>query len=153
MLTVPGRILVSPVVKYRGSTENGTGGSWNMIKKTFTVPIRTKDWSFMTIGQATIGAAQISAFQTALRSYGLGDEKPKPPRGFQANLLDAQGRQHEESIDRGIDRALNQASKEKVKILLVVLPSTDAYTYSRIKFLADVKYGKYPLIIFLVYVL
>ncbi|MCJ1459955.1 hypothetical protein MMC28_010334 [Mycoblastus sanguinarius] len=123
MLTVPGRILVSPVVKYRGSTENGTGGSWNMIKKTFTVPIRTKDWSFMTIGQATIGAAQISAFQTALRSYGLGDEKPKPPRGFQANLLDAQGRQHEESIDRGIDRALNQASKEKVKILLVVLPS------------------------------
>ena len=63
----------------------------SMVQKIFTVPIKTAVWSLMTIGQASIAPTQISAFQTALRSYGLGDEKPKPPRGFQPGSADAQG--------------------------------------------------------------
>lgn len=50
---------------------------------------------------------------------------------------------NEDESDQRIEAVLEKFSRTPVRILHVILPTDNAHTYSRIKFWADLKFGKW----------
>lgn len=140
MILVAGRILEPPPVLYKNKTPSVTAGaSWNMIKKQFAVPGRISKWSFLTLGSASFSQQYLDLLTKALKDCGLAVEAPMSPpgtKGYHAPLTF-----NENENDTNIMRIFQTMSKAGIKFLLVILPTTNAITYGRVKFWADVKAG------------
>ncbi|KFZ01526.1 hypothetical protein V501_09952 [Pseudogymnoascus sp. VKM F-4519 (FW-2642)] len=146
MITVPGRILPPPVVKYQGkNTVNPRGGQWNMMGVKFTQGSKLPSWTYVWItrkGRKGLinGEDHISRimaeFQGMMNASGLG--APPPMKGKEI-VIDVG--HNGPSNDELIDSMFKMAATGKVGLMVVVLPDTDAAMYNAVKYAGDIKYG------------
>ena len=137
MIVIRGRILPAPPVTYgRESQIIPTEASWNMRGKQFAKPIKVTKWTVLRLGGARFESNHTNLFTQALKSYGLGNEGPINPRGFESPLPGS-----EDANDASIQKIFKTMSEAGVRIVLVVLPNASKVTYARVKYWADVKSG------------
>lgn len=137
LTVVKGRILPAPPVTYGGESEIiPTQASWNMRGKKFAKPVKITNWSFLKLGGARMENNHIDLFKHALRDYGLGTQGPSNPQGFEAPLPGP-----EDAQDASIQKIFNTMFAAGIKMVLVILPSSSAITYARVKYWGDVKVG------------
>ncbi|MCJ1435762.1 hypothetical protein MMC27_005137 [Xylographa pallens] len=145
MITVPGRILPGPEVKYRGTTSaRTTYGSWNMNQIQFTKGSSIGPWGIMKIN--------FEGFRTPLDDAGLFNQTkinftnalvangvlaPLPTNLPELTLL------HNANYDERIDYVFGEIPTRypAVKFLLIILPKADTGLYNRIKYCGDVVHG------------
>lgn len=146
MITVPGRILPPPVVKYQGTkTVSPRGGQWNMMGVKFTQGSQVPSWTYLCLtrsgrsspiqGQNHL-AGIMAEFQSMMNVSGLAVGSPLPGKRIE---LDAG--QPSPSNEELIDNMFKMASQGKIGLIVVVLPDTDAAIYNAVKYAADIKYG------------
>lgn len=169
MVTVPARQLLAPQIQYKGKPQIPKAASWNLFSMTYAIPSPTfanrktiSPWGVLQIERilfknpavddskarenATKQVAEkqqamkgpIVAFQESLKSCGLGNHKPKFHR-----CIEVQEPFAPDANDRIFIDELTKAKKEGILVVIVILPTTDAVLYSRLKFLADCKVGMY----------
>ncbi len=144
MITVNARILASPKILYKtGQDATPRDGSWNMIRIQFTVLVAIKDWSYIKLSFGSRRPeiqfkSDLEVFQKTLRDCGLGNEPYKRLPRHEADLTIDEKRNDE--IIQGLLKEV--VENTPTKILLIILPNTNATTYARIKYWADVVYGK-----------
>ena len=143
MLTVDGRVLAAPTVRYKNGNAVTSKGSWNMISKHFTVPAQIRNWSFLRLRSSSGDRYQaaipdlMKTFKAALTTVGLQADNPSPPNGFTAILDD----QSDDQLRESIDTKLREVQKKGVSMLLVILPSERPLIYATVKYFADTRYG------------
>lgn len=138
MVVTRGRILAPPPVLYRaGATLIPDGASWNMRGRQFAIAKPMRDWAVLRLGNAVITPEQTLEFRQTLNACGLGLQVSRFPLGYTAALPGT-----EDANDMSIRNVLEKITKAGVHMLLVVLPTKNAATYNRVKFWADVKFGK-----------
>ena len=136
LLTVPARVLQSPVVSYAGNkTANVRSGGWNLAGVRFNTGGRLMKWSALavTIGrQATFDpfVTPVHEFHQALQTNGIQVEKPWPGQAIQLR----------DSEDDAIVARL-KAAAERLDLVLVILPEKDTTLYKKIKHAGDVVAG------------
>jgi len=83
MLTVPGRLLKPPLVKYCfGKKENPVFGEWNMANKIFQSSGTLTKWSFLVIGRATFDSKDdVERLADTFRLYGVSAGQPNSDKG------------------------------------------------------------------------
>lgn len=137
MIVIKGRILPAPPVTYGSQSQIiPAEASWNMRGKQFAKPVKVTKWSFLKLGGAQFGTNHLDMFKRALRDYGLGTEGPSNPQGFVAPLPGS-----EDANDASIEKVFKAMFQAKLKMVLVILPTSSAVTYARVKFYGDVKAG------------
>src|SRR5690554_1667006 len=146
MITVPGRVLVPPTVKYRGSKSiNTRNGSWNMQGVKFTAGATVPPWTYLWMKRphkdgpiARNGQLPIilEEFQKMMNASGL--TAPKALRSMEL-LLDSAGRPNDDAIDAFFQKA--SVNQPKYGLVFVILPDTDAAIYNAVKYAGDIKYG------------
>ena len=150
MIAVPARQLPIPTLKYLGSEEMPTFGSWNMMNKDqtmkkFVQPGESKKWTVLSIGQPEPIPDQsmkqgCEIIRKALSDAGLKtSELVFPVPGILGPVpakVDEGG-----AFDNLITGAFSQFESQKIDLVLVVLPFKDTAVYSRVKFWGDVKFG------------
>ncbi|MCJ1286740.1 hypothetical protein MMC26_006086 [Xylographa opegraphella] len=145
MITVPGRILLGPEVKYRGSKSAKTSyGSWNMNQIQFTEGSSIGPWGIMKIDldgfrtplddPAFLQQTKIN-FRNALAANGVSAPVPTTI----PDLKLTRGSNHDGLIDGRFSKI--QENLPDVKFLLIILPKADVSWYNRIKHCGDVIYG------------
>lgn len=143
MITVPGRILSTPSLVYRNRKQvTPISASWNMMNHQFNKANPVSNWSMLRLvlqpnrrESRQENPQQIRIFRDMLQKCGLNLGQSQD---FTANLS-SDGDQN----DRAIRATLERISRTPARILLVILPNDDKHTYSRIKFWADFKLGKW----------
>ncbi len=149
MLTVDGRILAAPTVKYKNGNATTARGSWNMINKTFVTPSAIRNWSFLRLrfssGDRFQGALPdlVRTFKGALTAVGLQADNPSPANGFTAILNDKilDRTESDNKMRESIDTTLQEIQKRGVTMLLVILPIERPFIYASVKYFADTRYG------------
>ncbi|KAI9821501.1 MAG: hypothetical protein M1832_003349 [Thelocarpon impressellum] len=142
MLTVPGRILSAPGVVYLNGSIRPEAGSWNMIKKKFSVGAAIRDWSYLRIGYGGSDPLQgslqalVNTFKRTMDDCGLRADAPKPSTGYAVTISN-----DDDASRAALKEILGKIQRSTVKMLLVVLPDQRASTYASVKYLADVVYG------------
>ncbi|KAL8792281.1 MAG: hypothetical protein Q9195_005160 [Heterodermia aff. obscurata] len=146
LLTVPGRVLTNPNIKYAGTKlVDPRSGSWNMQSAQFVTKADLAKWTYLRVslqgGDNFWQSDQdfkntMDRFQTTLRQRGI-------------RLTDYMIGQHivvrlqnlESEIDTAIHRfAIN--SLRRPKLILVILPEQEmASVYNRVKSACDIKEG------------
>ncbi|KKY26743.1 putative rna interference and silencing protein [Phaeomoniella chlamydospora] len=143
MITVPARILNSPLLTYgRGRTETKHGG-WIINKSTRFVEgitLRDNEWGILQI-QTHSGAPQwlteqqmqdcvIKPFQDCLRYRGVtcGSPTYQDPITIEDQQIK-------------LERSFRKLVTDKVKLALVILQDSDTSTYNMVKSLADLQQG------------
>ncbi|MCJ1386039.1 hypothetical protein MMC17_009164 [Xylographa soralifera] len=145
MITVPGRILLGPEVKYRGTKSAKTSfGSWNMNQIQFTKGSNIGPWSIMKINMEGFRTPLDDAgffsqtkinFRKALADNGV----IAPPPTEIPDLALPRGSNYDAIIDDRLSKIPKMLPN--VKFLLIVLPKADTGLYNRIKYCGDVSYG------------
>lgn len=139
MITVPGRVLTEPKVKYKQDKSPFIqGGSWNLQNIKFNTAGTVRSWSYLLISMTNqrdafdqTGLQQtMASFHQALQGIGIAASPPQPGSKVAINGPD----------DRKIDVALKNAS-EKVSLLLVILPIANTPLYNHIKRVGDISVG------------
>lgn len=98
-----------------------------------------RNWTVVKFGRNDIGAPDIAKFREYARNCGVGSDEPAHSDGILVELRT--GKYNQESDDRAIEGILQTAAEKGMKVLLVFLPSVDAFIYSRVKYWAEVKFG------------
>ncbi|CEL07700.1 hypothetical protein ASPCAL10855 [Aspergillus calidoustus] len=142
LMTVPGRVLNCPNVKYRGNrTITPRLGSWNMQSIQFSARAKLPYWTFLWLSypngrdpwrdDAALKPT-IDAFTNTLRETGI--NAANCVRGQHIVVND---------VERDIDKAIHTfASNPKPPMfILVILPAADTAIYNRVKYVCDVKEG------------
>jgi eukaryotic translation initiation factor 2C len=146
LITVLGRVLTAPHVKYGGGKVATTKfGSWNMQSIQFSTKANLSTWTYLQISvegsrDAWRNEQEVRStmddFKAKLRELGI-DAKDYTP-GLQFTLVAANV---EGQIDALIHRFVSHPSRPPPKLLLVIIPYVDTTIYNRIKFACDVKEG------------
>lgn len=147
MITVPGRVLGYPQVKYGRTAPFMFPASWNQqdekrkyVKFNAGSTIRT--WGALMIEMkgmpvaftsSTLLSDMISEFTTALNSLGINTPDPKDPQILRLAGPD----------DPKLEEAL--CSELQPGLLLIILPAKQAPLYNRIKHIGDTKAGKHTI--------
>lgn len=146
MVDVLGLRLNAPKVYLGANTQAAISrGSWNMQNKKFTTPKELNNWSYLVLDDDSGSirnlrqhlSVAVQKFMDAAKACGMEPHHPIQ-RGFTAQF---RSHNNEKAVEDAISKALKEAKEEKVEMLLVFLPSSDASTYSKLKFLADVDIG------------
>lgn len=153
MITVPGRILVTPQVKYAQKTITPRSGSWNCADQKFSRPGKFNRWQVLIInrkggrgstlaedgynGMAT-PAQLVDNFTKFLHDYGIQMGTRGPT---QTLLLEPFSVQNRDTNDKQLKDFFVGAENNRVDILLVIIPDVDKWLYARIKFHGDVTHG------------
>ena len=145
MITVPGRILLGPEVKYRGTKTARTNyGSWNMNQIQFTNGSSIGPWAIMKINMGGFGTSLDDPallnrtkinFRDALTANGV---TAPPPKDI-PDLTLGPGPNYDTEIDRRFE--MIPTNLPDVKFLLIILPKADTGIYNRIKYCGDVLHG------------
>jgi eukaryotic translation initiation factor 2C len=146
LITVPGRVLHSPDVKYHGNKVASTRfGGWNMANIQFATRVDLSNWKYLWISvqgspdpwrDAQALKVTIDAFTTALRSVGI--YASDCTKGMHITV---DGSRPEAAIDNAIHVFSSTPGRPPPKLVLVILPSTDSTIYNRVKYACDVKEG------------
>ena len=146
MVTVPGRILTGPSVRYRqNATASTRYGSWNMENIKFTTGASLRSWTTLRISipgyrdawnnDADFLKNTLVAFHQALIANGVNANIPTLP-GPNIELKDEEW---DEVLNNIFKRLLVHPSKPE--LILVLLPKNDIKIYNRVKYYGDVVYG------------
>lgn len=165
MLTVNGRILSPPTVLYHGNkivnSRNGKFpplliefalmvlvGSWNMAQTRFTVGANLVSWAclrFTLPGRDPIGDGlprYLDDFTQVLKDCGINPGMRHASSQCQLFLPShSTEAQNELIIKNGLIHFSSKLGDQKPQILLVILPSTDKFVYSRVKYIGDTQAG------------
>lgn len=149
MITVPGRVLGSPMIKYGGNaTESPRGGSWNMTKVKFTSSARVPPWTYFWIKRAgrpgqiernNLLQIVVTRFHEMMTSCGL----VAPPPIVPGPMIELDAKGATQTNDQLIQSMMQRiaANVKNVRLVFVLLPDTDAAVYNRVKYAGDVLYG------------
>ena len=146
LITVPGRVLTNPNIKYAGTKSiNPQSGSWNMTSAEFVTKANLLKWTYLRIslqgGDSFWQSEQdfvntMDRFQTTLRQRGI------KLADYMIGQQIVVGLQNLESeVDKAIHRfAIN--SQRRPNLILVILPEREmASVYNRVKSVCDIKEG------------
>ncbi|KAK2810484.1 hypothetical protein FQN50_002973 [Emmonsiellopsis sp. PD_5] len=148
LITVPGRVLTGPPIRYKANkTIIPAHGSWNMQQIQFTSSNRLTQWSYLWIKPAPQSQPQTS-FATEkdllshMRSFAQKLQKAgipvtEPMNGQTMQLTGIHSRDEAEVEDKIRRFATNPSAP---KFILVILPYSTSL-YDHIKYLCDVKWG------------
>jgi eukaryotic translation initiation factor 2C len=149
MITVPGRVLSSPVVKYQGNaTENPRNGSWNMRAVKFTSSATVPAWTYLWVKRTgrpglveknKLVKTIMTSFRDKMRDCGLAVPEPIAP-GPSMELDAAGATQTNDQLIESIMRSIS-AHPAKIGMVLVLLPDMDAAVYNRVKYVGDILLG------------
>ncbi|EFR05376.1 hypothetical protein MGYG_08387 [Nannizzia gypsea CBS 118893] len=150
LITVPGRVLNSPSVRYKGQgVANIRFGSWNLSNLTFRVPgAPLKDWAYVTIGDGHIPPDPLRAVQdlvntAKLQGLTLGiplkASENSHGLGWMVNYKDPGN--IEKHVDEMFRRVKANANLKNARLLLIVLPNDNPTVYKRIKLNGEVFHG------------
>lgn len=149
MITVGARVLPAGSVQYKSQNRptvlQTSAASWDIRGKAFSDAKRLAKWTFIKLADNEVNRQDVESFRGILRASGMNSDEPTPPNGVSAFLEG--GRANEDSDGKKIEATMAEAAERGLKVLLVIVPDTSAYIYSRIKFWAEVKYGwlcKFP---------
>ncbi|KAI7191262.1 Piwi-domain-containing protein [Hortaea werneckii] len=152
MITVPGRILNNPQIKYGSKSVTPRGGSWNCADVKFARPGRMGKWAVLIVNhngqkgralnpQPRDGLAPealFSSLEGSLKKYGL---QMAQRQNTQNITLDPLSLQNRATNNRQLEQIFSRAQSNGIHFLFVVIPDYDAWLYARIKYFGDVKYG------------
>lgn len=144
MITVPGRVLGVPNIKYHGSDTTPRFGSWDMRTVKFVTRSDLPKWTYLRISLAGSRKlwqtdqeflSKLNEFQDKLRELGISVNNYTP-----GMHIDADSQQVEGQIDHWVHRfAIHQ---NRPKLILVVVPdAVMSAVYNRVKYICDVKEG------------
>ena len=143
MVTVKGRRLEQPTVFYHGSSAAVVDprGRWNLSQKKVLTAGQLENWGVMRItrdprdhqiDQSNFGQTFPHFLSTLEKTLGK-DKVSRPIESWT------------QRIDRGdeatLEREFDQCIRQKIRLLVIVLPDNDATTYKQIKKLGDVSKG------------
>lgn len=155
LLTVPGRILMAPVLQYRAQTTcTPNNGAWNLDtrqlgKEPFRVAKKLGSWNTLVINSGhrdTIDGgiqgikSHLNAFRTTLLTYGLGADPVQEPVVINIPPSDLQNK-NLAAVREAISTALRSKFKAKPNFLFVLLPGDSAVLYDSIKTVCDCQLG------------
>ncbi|KAK5174216.1 uncharacterized protein LTR77_001296 [Saxophila tyrrhenica] len=154
MITVPGRILDTPEVRYKNNNSlRPDNGSWNLTKKVFEAGGSFSKWQILVINPQRGEALQakpdprsglndaqstLAELPRTVSRYGVRLGQQAPTQYIRLDFLDAPNRASNESK---IVQAFKKAQQAGVSMLFVVLPEADKWLYARIKYNGDVGAG------------
>ena len=146
MIVVEGRKLGEPQVCYSHPKKPllATNGGWNIRGQKFIKTIAFPTWSYLKVtmpmeqqaDRKPVTNETIKKFREVMGIQGFKIGPCIGKDGFAVNVNMAW-----EEIDNQLEKVLSSIAQCQVKALLVILDREDTYVYSRIKFLADLKYG------------
>lgn len=153
MLTVDGRILDAPTLRFKGNNHKPRDGKWNLADENrkprpFFQPAPLQNWNCLMINEGNrdtvFGGSQhltdlLNTFRRTLQSYGMTVAPVQQPRRVIVNFMDMQNR-NLEKICGVLDDGLRQFPA-KPQFLYILLPSDNAFLYDCIKYLCDIKHG------------
>ena len=145
MITVEARLLGPPALQYYKESTSANNGSWNMIKKKFTIGALVKNWSFLKLNQGRDPLSQslgdiIRSFHQMLNTCGLRADPPTPASGLSVYLQD------DDSLNfKALDNEFHRAKQQKLRLLLVILPNQRRETYAQpIPAMASIPFASSP---------
>lgn len=156
MITVPGRILVTPQVTYNnkaGPKRGVSKGSWNLEGMKFHKGCTFKKWQVLVINhkQSNRTVYALSNQPNVIASEELFDLMASEFQNYRMNMgsrektqailledLRGENRSRNDGLVAG---AIKEAKNRGVQMLFIVLPSQDRWLYSRIKLHGDVNCG------------
>lgn len=153
MISVPGRILDTPRVKYGSKEADVQKGSWNCASQRFVEPGKFTRWQVLVINRQGNGGnalndnpqdgmlgevTLVNKLESFLTNYGINMGAREPTQRIRLDLLTIQNRT---SNERQLKQAFASAEKKNVSMLLVILPEADRWLYARIKYYGDVDHG------------
>ncbi|KAJ8132328.1 hypothetical protein O1611_g1296 [Lasiodiplodia mahajangana] len=145
LITVPGRVLGAPAIKYSGtSVTMPKFGSWDLRSVKFSTKADLPSWTYFRISSQrgrnywpsdTEFIDKLDEFQNKLRELGISVTNYMPGKHI---ITDPQ--RLESEIDHWIHRfAINP---RRPKLILVIIPEAEmTAAYNRVKYICDVKEG------------
>ncbi|OJJ41764.1 hypothetical protein ASPWEDRAFT_285619 [Aspergillus wentii DTO 134E9] len=141
LMTVPGRVLNCPDVKYAGNKViKPRFGSWNMVSIQFASKTELPYWTYLWLSYPN-GRDQwrdeeglkptIDAFTDVLRQTGI--NAINCVRGQRATV------RSEQDIDNAVQNFAR--APKPPKFILVILPAADSAIYNQVKYACDVQAG------------
>lgn len=150
MITVPGRILGAPQVRYSKGELTPNNASWNLQNVKFVRPGKFRRWGIVvlnrsgaraTLSESNPNVASGKIFDTLereLKKYGI-DMGVRDKTEFR--LLEPLQIPNRQSNDKKIVDFFEDAQRKNLNMLFVVLPQKDTWLYARIKYFGDTQYG------------
>ncbi len=143
MLTCPARVLNPPKVQYNKKDLGTQFGSWNLKGVRFQSGATVGRWGILVLNTQSARGYRHDVdelarqFEDQMKFYGVGLDRYNAKLKYHLTV---------EPTDRGnLNKSFNNYfenfKKDGLKLVLILLPSEDRYTYSRIKFFGDVKFG------------
>jgi eukaryotic translation initiation factor 2C len=149
MITVPGRVLSAPEVKYRdNATEIPRAGSWNMSRVKFASGAKVPPWTYLWIKRAgrpgqieqnKLLQPVVNGFHNMMNACGLDAPAPIVP-GPTVELDAKDAKQTNDQLIESIVNAI-ATSPKKIGLVFVLLPDTDSAVYNKVKHAADIMCG------------
>ncbi|KAL8766292.1 MAG: hypothetical protein Q9209_006882 [Squamulea sp. 1 TL-2023] len=144
MITVNARVLPPGRVQYKSKQNKITPylterGNWDLREKAFTEGKKLRNWTFIKFIDNDINRKDIDEFRKIARNSGVDSDNPEPPAGVTKPLRP--GKDYQDSNDKLIRETLEIASQKGLRVLLIILPDTNAFIYSRVKLYAETRYG------------
>ncbi|CAF9936207.1 MAG: hypothetical protein ALECFALPRED_006733 [Alectoria fallacina] len=140
-ITVPGiivcgRLLPIPAVKYENTGAQPDNAPWNMKDKRLckTAP-SSLAWTILKLGGATMPEEREAIIRKALKSYGLKMREPSFGPSFRS--IKSQG----SAFEKELSTFFEDSAREKIKLMLVVLPKKNDRYYARVKYCGDFIHG------------
>ncbi|KAL9010648.1 MAG: hypothetical protein Q9173_004437 [Seirophora scorigena] len=142
LITVPGRVLNEPKVKYKQDNfAQVRGGSWNMQGIKFNTGGTLHSWTYLMISMGNMPDAfskdslssTVAQFHQALLNMGIHASPPRPGMRLMVSGPD----------DTSIETTLKNVPGDPkyARLVLVILPIAHTLLYNRIKHAGDVKVG------------
>ncbi|KAL8761911.1 MAG: hypothetical protein Q9184_002015 [Pyrenodesmia sp. 2 TL-2023] len=116
-----------------------SAGNWDIRGRLFSDARPLRNWTFIKFVQNIVGRQDVEGLRGILRNSGLSSDEPRPFPNEHTVVLQ-RGKAYEDPNDKKIRQTLETASQNGLKVLLIILPDSNAYIYSRVKFWAEVKY-------------
>ncbi|KAM5451878.1 hypothetical protein MaudCBS49596_003706 [Microsporum audouinii] len=150
LITVPGRVLSNPSVRYKGQgVASIRSGSWNLNNLVFRTPgAPLNEWAYVVLqdrSNASDPWPAVQAFMSTAKAQGLTLAAPLRALNDHRGLpydLDFRGRMPlENQVDGLFQRIVSSNSVRNVKLLLMILPNDNPTVYKRIKLNGEVMHG------------
>ncbi|GAB7363813.1 hypothetical protein MBLNU230_g4379t1 [Neophaeotheca triangularis] len=143
MLTVPGRILPGPKVKYGQKELTPLKGSWNCAGQRFSVPGKFTKWQALVIKSDLSAVSDnpeplMVELDQFLKKTGLSMGQRLKTHLVQAGPL---ATHNHSNVEAKLKAAFTEAKKQGVQMLFIILPEKHKWLYSRIKLYCDVIFG------------
>ena len=142
MVAVNGRVLTSPQPKYGSNAiVSAKNDAWNMSGKTFAKPASMPSWTLFRVSAAAKIAhpaleSHLKALTNIFNKMGLKTVKPESlgPTVDLPRMANDDSSINKSMVDRSLKEGFENHKREGIAMFLVVLPTEDAWLFSRIKF-------------------